>query len=106
MVAVRPSALFRRSGMGVYRTLLNLWIGQQWSKAANAIGADPARPGQGPLRVEMFEQISPPLQGGRCTTRLSAKIDAGTLPRPRAAACSDRGVRNRLTFGSRLRHVD
>jgi len=58
MVAVRPSALFRRSGMGVYRTLLNLWIGQQWSKAANAIGFDPAKPGQGPLRVEMFEQVT------------------------------------------------
>ena len=55
-VAVRPSALFRRSGMARYRVMLNLWIGQQWSKAANEFGFDPTKPGLGPLRVEMFEE--------------------------------------------------
>jgi beta-lactamase regulating signal transducer with metallopeptidase domain len=56
LVAVRPSALFRRSGMARYRVMLNLWIGQEWSKAASTFGFDPAKPGLGPLRVEMFEE--------------------------------------------------
>lgn len=56
-VAVRPRATFAKSGMGTYRTMLNLLIAQQWSKAANAFGFDPAQPGRGPLRVEMFEQV-------------------------------------------------
>lgn len=56
-VAVRPAAVFRRAGMGLYRTQLNLLIAQQWSKAANKLGFDPTKPGLGPLRVEMFEQV-------------------------------------------------
>jgi hypothetical protein len=56
LVAVRPSAVFRRSGMAPYRVMLNLWIGQQWSKAASEFGFDPAKPGLGPLRIEMFEE--------------------------------------------------
>ncbi|WP_406698347.1 M56 family metallopeptidase [Singulisphaera sp. Ch08] len=55
--AFRPAATFRRAGMGTYRTMLNLLIAQQWSKSANAFGFDPTKPGQGPLRVEMFEQV-------------------------------------------------
>jgi beta-lactamase regulating signal transducer with metallopeptidase domain len=57
-VAFRPAAAFRRSGMGLYRTMLNLWIGRQWAIAANKLKFDPTRPGQMPLRVEMFEQVT------------------------------------------------
>lgn len=56
-VALRPAAMFGRAGMGTYRTMLNLLIAQQWSKAANAFGFDPAKPGLGPPRVEMVEQM-------------------------------------------------
>jgi hypothetical protein len=58
IVAFRPAAAFRRSGMGLYRTTLNVWIAQQWAKAANKLKFDPTRPGQGPLNVEMFEQVT------------------------------------------------
>jgi hypothetical protein len=57
-VACRPAAAFRRSGMGGYRTMLNGWIGQQWALAANKLKFDPTRPGQKPLRVDLFEQIT------------------------------------------------
>jgi len=56
-VAIRPSAIFRRSGMGAYRTAVNLLIAREWAKAAKANGFDPTQPGHGPLRVEMFEQF-------------------------------------------------
>ncbi|SIO34877.1 Signal transducer regulating beta-lactamase production, contains metallopeptidase domain [Singulisphaera sp. GP187] len=56
-MAFRPAATFRRAGMGTYRTMLNLLIAQEWTKAAIAFGFDPAKPGQGPLRVEMFEEV-------------------------------------------------
>jgi hypothetical protein len=55
--AVRPAAAFRRSGMEAYRTMLNVWIGQQWAKAAKALGFDPTKPGQRPPRVELFDQV-------------------------------------------------
>jgi hypothetical protein len=58
IVAFRPAAAFRRSGMGLYRTTLNVWIAQQWAKAANALKFDPTRPGQGPPRVDLFEQVT------------------------------------------------
>ena len=58
VVAFRPAAAFRRSGMGVYRTMLNVWIGQQWAKAATALKFDPTQPGQKPLTVDLFEQVS------------------------------------------------
>jgi beta-lactamase regulating signal transducer with metallopeptidase domain len=58
VVAFRPAAAFRRSGMGLYRTTLNVWIAQQWAKAANTLKFDPTRPGQGPLNVDMFEQVT------------------------------------------------
>jgi beta-lactamase regulating signal transducer with metallopeptidase domain len=58
VVALRPAAAFRRSDMGVYRTMLNVLIGQQWAKAANALKFDPTQPGQKPLRVDMFEQVT------------------------------------------------
>jgi beta-lactamase regulating signal transducer with metallopeptidase domain len=56
LVAVRPAALFRRAGMARYRVMLNLWIAQRWAEAARECGFDPAQPGLGPLRVEMFEE--------------------------------------------------
>ena len=58
IVAFRPAAAFRRSGMGVYRTMLNVWIGQQWAKAATALKFDPTQPGQKPLTVDLFEEVS------------------------------------------------
>ncbi len=58
VVAFRPAAAFRHSGMGVYRTMLNVWIGQQWAKAATALNFDPTQPGQKPLTVDLFEQVS------------------------------------------------
>jgi beta-lactamase regulating signal transducer with metallopeptidase domain len=58
VVAFRPAAAFRRSGMGVYRTMLNVWIGQQWAKAATALKFDPTQPGLRPLTVDLFEQVS------------------------------------------------
>ena len=58
VVAFRPAAAFRHSGMGVYGTMLNVWIGQQWAKAATALKFDPTQPGQKPLRVDLFEQVS------------------------------------------------
>ena len=58
VVAFRPAAAFRRSGMGVYRTMLNVWIGQQWAKAATALKFDPTQPGQKPLTVDLFEEVS------------------------------------------------
>ena len=58
VVAFRPAAAFRRSGMGVYRTMLNVWIGQQWAKAATALKFDLTKPGQKPLTVDLFEQVS------------------------------------------------
>ncbi len=58
VVAFRPAAAFRRSGMGVYRTMLNVWIGQQWAKAATALKFDPTQPGQKPFTVDLFEQVS------------------------------------------------
>jgi hypothetical protein len=57
-IAFRPAAAFRRSGMGLYRTMVNVLIGQQWAKAANAMKSDPTKPSQGPLRVEMFEELA------------------------------------------------
>jgi beta-lactamase regulating signal transducer with metallopeptidase domain len=57
IVAIRPAAALRRSGMGVYRTMLNAMIAEQWAKAATALKFDPTKPGQGPLKVEMFDQI-------------------------------------------------
>ncbi len=56
-MALRPRATFARAGMGTYRTMLNLLIAKEWSKAMNQFGVDPAKSGQGPLRVEMFEQV-------------------------------------------------
>ncbi len=58
VVAFRPAAAFRHSGMGVYRTMLNVWIGQQWAKAATALKFDPTQPGQKPLTVDLFEEVS------------------------------------------------
>jgi hypothetical protein len=58
VVAFRPAAAFQHSGMGVYRTMLNVWIGQQWAKAATALKFDPTQPGQKPLRVDLFEEVS------------------------------------------------
>ncbi len=58
VVAFRPAAAFRRSGMGVYRTMINVWIAQQWAKAATALKFDPTQPGQKPLRVDLFEEVS------------------------------------------------
>jgi hypothetical protein len=58
VVAFRPAAAFRRSGMGLYRTTLNVWIAQQWAKTVNKLKFDPTRPGQGPLNVDMFDQVT------------------------------------------------
>jgi hypothetical protein len=44
--------------MGLYCTMLNQWIGQQWSKAAKALKFDPTKPGQMPPRIEMFEEVT------------------------------------------------
>jgi hypothetical protein len=93
LVAARPSAIFRRPGMAPYRVMLNLWIGQQWSKAANEFGFDPAKPGQGPPRVEMFEEVltlvsiwraggKKPDEGlalGVCSVRTTEPVDWVTL---------------------------
>jgi beta-lactamase regulating signal transducer with metallopeptidase domain len=62
VVAFRPAAAFRRSGMGVYRTMLNVWIGQQWAKAATALKLDPTQTGQKPLTVDLFEEVSASMQ--------------------------------------------
>jgi hypothetical protein len=62
VVAFRPAAAFRRSGMAVYRTMLDVWIGQQWAKAATALKFDPTQPGKKPLRVDLFEQVSASLR--------------------------------------------
>ena len=58
VMAFRPAATFHRAGMGIYRTALNVLIGQQWGKAANQFKFDATLPGQKPLRVEMFEQVA------------------------------------------------
>ncbi len=58
IVAFRPKDAFGRAGMGKYRVMLNLLVGQQWALAANHFGFDPSKPGQGPLRIEMFEQVA------------------------------------------------
>lgn len=58
IVGFRPAAAFGRSGMGSYRTMLNVVIGQQWAKAANALKFDATKPGQKPLRVDLFEQVA------------------------------------------------
>ena len=47
-VAVRPSAAFRRSGMGGYRTMLNLLIGRRSGEGRDRLKFDPTRPGQMP----------------------------------------------------------
>jgi beta-lactamase regulating signal transducer with metallopeptidase domain len=58
VVAFRPAAAFRRSGMGVYRTTLNVWIREQWAKAAQALHFDPTQPGQQAPNVDLFEQVT------------------------------------------------
>jgi hypothetical protein len=58
IVVFRPAAAFRRSSMGVYRTMLNGFIREQWAKAAGALKFDPTQPGQKPLAVDLFEQVT------------------------------------------------
>src|SRR5262249_45255126 len=58
VVACRPAAVFRRNGMGIYRTMLNAWIVQEWTKAATALKFDPTRAGQRPPNIDLFEQVS------------------------------------------------
>ncbi|MDG3003999.1 M56 family metallopeptidase [Paludisphaera mucosa] len=57
-VAFRPAAAFQLAGMELYRTMLNLAIGQQWALAANQFKFDPTKPGQTAPKVEMFEQVT------------------------------------------------
>ena len=59
IVAFRPAAAFRRAGMGLHRTALNVWIAQKWAKAANTLKFDPTQPGQGPLKVESSSRSRP-----------------------------------------------
>jgi hypothetical protein len=65
--------------MGVYRTMLNAWIGQQWAKAATALKFDPTQAGQKPLRVELFEQVSASVRVYRTTRPKPNGVFATTM---------------------------
>lgn len=55
---IRPAAALGRSGMGGYRTMLNVAMGGLWAKAADQFKFDPTKPGQKPPRIELFEQVT------------------------------------------------
>ncbi len=71
VVAFRPAAAFRRSGMGGYRVMLNLLIGQQWAKAASLLKFDPTQPGRKPPGIDLFDQVT-----------ASVRVDRTNGPKP------------------------
>jgi beta-lactamase regulating signal transducer with metallopeptidase domain len=78
IAAIRPSEIFRLADMAGYRMAINLFIGTQWAAAAKTLGFDPTKPGQKPLRIEMFEQVSSPCQWGRGTVKFGGMVTVKT----------------------------